>query len=304
MRPVSSVSVVAGSLLALALVHCGGDSGGGSANLDSFLGSWSCESTTTVTVTKPSGMPEKMSTTTVTLEVKKSGTNAVTIGEEGDPTCAAELRVAGNTGTLVSSLTCDQGGQSFKIQSAKVTVSGNKLKGSRTAALSGTSDTGDALSGTVTTSIDCTRLSGPSDADAGGLGNGGKTGSGGSPGTGAKTGTGAAMGTGATGTGGGGSNVDCTTAQDCGTCCDDNFPDGIDRLQTLLIDCACQACSTECATSLCDAANPAEPSPGDACDTCARMALADGSACITDVANSCAKDSACVPYARCVGSCP
>jgi hypothetical protein len=332
MRANAFPSIALGSVLALPLVHCGGDSGG-PPNFNAFLGTWSCDSTTTVNLTKPAGTPSQKSTTTVTLEVKKSGANTITIGEMGDPTCAAELRISGTTGTLAGGFTCDQGDQSLKVQSAQVRASGDKLTGTRTAQITGTTNTGDAASGTATTSIDCTRLSGPPDADGGAgqgngntgaganAGSGGDADSGASPGSGAKAGSGGNAGSGgSSGSGGAGSGgkasggsagsggganppVDCTAEADCLTCCDDNFQAGVKRLDELLADCVCQECATECAASLC-AATPSEPKMGDACDTCVSTSIDMGGACLMPTAVACTRDKICAPYATCIGSCP
>jgi hypothetical protein len=299
MRPFTIATAIA-SLSVLCLAHCGSDSGSngtgsGSGNLNDFLGTWMCDTETTVKITKPAGMPESKEPGTANLEITKSGSNEITVGEMGDSTCSLKIKVSGSTGSLASSVSCDQGGVTFDINTAKVTVSGDKLTGTRSATVSGTADDGSDISGTATTTIDCTRTSAPVGADAGdgNTGSGGKTGSGG----GGNAGSGAAPGA-------GGAGVDaCMTATDCQTCCESNFPDGASALDSKLLDCACAACGTECATSLC-AADPSAPSDGDACANCAQQELDGQGTCAQDAVSACRAEADCTPFYTCLANCP
>lgn len=284
------------SFFAFALVRCGGDlgssgaSGGGAANVDAFVGTWACDSKAVIMVTTPAGMPDRNQQTNFTFTVTKKSSSTIIAGDANDPSCSDELTVSGSKASIEKPFECSQDGTMSKVTQESISVSGDKLTGTRTASLSATASNGDPIAGTGTTTIECTRISGPSD--------GGPGGSGGQNGTGGRT-----DGGNATGSGGATSADDCATDAACVDCCSKLQPAGSDVLTNLLLDCSCQQCGTECAASLCSE-NSTTPADGDPCETCVRQALSDSGPCTQRAANACQKNNDCSALAACLATCP
>jgi hypothetical protein len=266
-------SVVYASFFAFTLVHCGGDtrstgaSGGGSGNLDAFLGTWSCDSKATIEVTTPAGSPEQMQESIFTFSVTKKSDSTIVAGDAKAPSCSGELTVSGSKASIRAPFECTQGDTMLKVTAESITVSGDKLTGTRTASVSTTTGTGEVIAGTGTTTIDCTRISGVADGGA----------------------TGAA---------------DCANDTACVDCCSAHYPAGSDVLSNLLLDCSCQQCGTECAASLCNDTNSTTPADGDPCETCVRQALGDSGPCVQRARAACQTNNDCSALAECLATCP
>jgi len=264
-------------MLALFLAHCGSDSGSGTpatpAELGAFVGTWMCDTTVKVTFTKPAGTDPVSQMSSFELVFAKAGTSEVTATNPDDASCKTTLKVSGSSASLGTPETCDQGGLTFKQTAASIKVTGNKLSGTRTDAVSGKSADGSDVAGTGTTTIDCTKVGGTSAGTDGGTGNNGAGGSTGS-----------------------------TDA--CTMMCQSSNSDGSDTLDSLLLDCACQMCSTECASSACSATNPMDPATGDPCDVCIQKALGTTGTCVQSAIKPCQQDASCLAFANCLAKCP
>jgi hypothetical protein len=275
--------LVYASFLAFSLVHCGGDvsSGGipgvGSGNVDAFVGTWSCDSKSVIKVTTPAGTPDQTEESIFTFSVTKSSDSTIIAGDASNPSCSDVLAVSGSKASIKSPYQCTQDdGTMLKVTAESITVSGDKLTGTRTASLSATSNAGDPLAGKGTTTIACTRLSGAPDG-----------------GTGGTSGSDAAAGA-----------DGCANDSACVDCCSMHYPTGNDVLTNLLTDCTCQQCGTNCAASLCNGTNSTTPADGDPCETCVRQALGNGGPCVQRATNACEKNGDCSALAECLGTCP
>jgi hypothetical protein len=83
----------------------------------------------------------------------------------------------------------------------------------------------------------------------------------------------------------------------CLDCCSTEHPTGSDTFYGAYIQCLCTSvCTTECAASLCDTANPT--APDTACDACI---TANGNGCQADVSAACSAEPDCVAWDKCIG---
>jgi hypothetical protein len=108
----------------------------------------------------------------------------------------------------------------------------------------------------------------------------------------------------------GGTDAACAqkAAEACFTCCIDNHQKGEQVYDDALFGCLCAAdkCATQCAQSACNQQNPAQPTQGDACDTClAQYSKDDGSGACDKVADpACQADADCTAEGKCMDACP
>jgi hypothetical protein len=288
-------SVVYASFFAFALVHCGGESsssngvGRGSGNLNAFLGTWSCVAKSTIEVTMPPGMPDQMTTSRFTFSITKSSDSTIAVGDTEEPSCSDELNVSGSKASIESPFDCNLNGAMLHVTMENLTVSGDDLTGTRTASVSaitivggdvsGRGGTAVPIAGIGTTTIDCTRISGPPDGGSTGGGN-------------------------ATGDSGAAGADGCANDTACVDCCSARYPAGNDVLTNLLVDCSCQQCGTECAASLCNDTNSTTPPDGDPCETCVRQALGDSGPCVQRARAACPNSGDCSVLAACLATCP
>lgn len=98
----------------------------------------------------------------------------------------------------------------------------------------------------------------------------------------------------------------------CAECCFNNHQEGAAALSNALLACACEgtgssdstaACATECASAYC-AADPKEPTQGDACDKCVSDSLAKTGKCYDAALAACQASDDCVTWqTSCLANC-
>jgi hypothetical protein len=87
------------------------------------------------------------------------------------------------------------------------------------------------------------------------------------------------------------------TGDDCTNCCATAHQTGANTFYGTLIDCLCTgSCGTQCAQTLCNQTNPAQPDT-----TCNACIQANGGSCQNAVTSACGADPDCMAFEQCLG---